>query len=37
MIHEEVEYESPHVILDELAALESEIQQGLQDLKAMLA
>jgi type I restriction enzyme M protein len=36
IIHQEVEYESPQVMLEELAALEDEIQQGLQDLKAML-
>jgi type I restriction enzyme M protein len=37
VIHEEIEYESPQLILDELVALEDEIQQGLKDLKAMLA
>ncbi len=37
IIHEEIEYESPQAILDDLAVLEEEIQQGLQDLKAMLA
>ncbi len=37
IVHDDVEYESPQVILDELANLEAEIQQGIQDLKAMLA
>jgi len=37
IIHDEVEYEAPQVILDELASLEGEIQQGIKDLKAMLA
>jgi type I restriction enzyme M protein len=36
IVHEEIEYESPQAILDDLAVLESEIQQGIQDLKAML-
>jgi type I restriction enzyme M protein len=35
-IHEEIEYESPQAILDDLAVLEGEIQQGILDLKAML-
>ncbi len=37
IVHDEVEYQSPLVILDELAALEAAIQQGIQDLKVMLA
>ena len=37
IIHDEVEHESPQAILEQLAALENEIQQGIQDLKAMLA
>jgi type I restriction enzyme M protein len=37
IIHDEVEYESPQAILKELGALEEEIQQGINDLKAMLA
>ena len=37
IIHEEVEHESPQAILDELATLEAEIQQGIHDLKAMLS
>ncbi|MBP6488730.1 MAG: SAM-dependent DNA methyltransferase [Ilumatobacteraceae bacterium] len=37
IVHDDVEYESPQVILDELAKLEAEIQQGIRDLKDMLA
>jgi len=37
IVHDDVEYESPQVILDELANLEAEIQQGIQDLQTMLA
>jgi type I restriction enzyme M protein len=37
IVHNDVEYQSPQEILDELTVLEAEIQQGLQDLKAMLA
>jgi type I restriction enzyme M protein len=36
LVHDEIEHESPPVILAELSALEAEIQQGLEDLKAML-
>lgn len=36
IVHDEVEHESPQVILEQLASLEDEIQQGIQDLKAML-
>lgn len=35
IVHDDVEYESPRLILDELASLEAEIQQGIQNLKAM--
>jgi type I restriction enzyme M protein len=37
LVHDEVEHESPQVILAELSTLESEIQQGLDDLKALLS
>jgi len=37
IVHDEVEHESPQVILDDLAKLEAEIQRGIEDLKAMLA
>ena len=36
IVHDEIEHAAPQAILDELAALEDEIQQGLRDLKAML-
>jgi type I restriction enzyme M protein len=36
IIHEETQHRSPVEILDELARIESEIQQGLSDLKGML-
>jgi type I restriction enzyme M protein len=36
IIHETVEYESPRAVLDELIALENEIQQGLEALRAMV-
>jgi type I restriction enzyme M protein len=36
-VHEVVRYDSPQKILDELEVLESEIQTGLRDLRAMLA
>ena len=36
IVYEEIEYPPPSQILDELAVLEDEIQQGLADLKAML-
>ena len=35
-IYDEIEYPSPREILDELAALEAEIQEGIADLRAML-
>jgi len=37
IVHDDVEYESPQVILDELANLEADIKQGIQDLRAMLS
>jgi len=37
LVHDEIEHKSPHEILAELSTLESEIQQGLNDLKAMLS
>jgi type I restriction enzyme M protein len=36
VVHDEVEYQAPAQILDELTALEEEIQKGIDDLKAML-
>ncbi|MCC6457980.1 MAG: SAM-dependent DNA methyltransferase [Caldilineaceae bacterium] len=36
VVHEEVEYRSPHEILADLARLEEEIQEGMQELEAML-
>ncbi len=35
--YEEVQYDSPHEILDELERLERDIQQGMKDLRWMLA
>lgn len=37
LIHDEIEYPAPSVILDDLTTLEEEIQKGLDELKAMLA
>jgi type I restriction enzyme M protein len=37
IVYDEIEYPAPSEILDELAELETEIQQGIEDLKAMLA
>ena len=36
IVYAAVEYEPPLVILDELAALEVEIQQGMAELRQML-
>ena len=36
MIHEVVEHRPPRDILDELAKLEEEIQQGMKELRGML-
>ena len=36
IVYEEIEYQAPSEILDELSVLETEIQQGIEDLKAML-
>ncbi|MYG94705.1 MAG: SAM-dependent DNA methyltransferase [Acidimicrobiia bacterium] len=36
IVYDEIEYAPPSEILDELAALEEEIQKGIEDLKAML-
>jgi len=36
IIYDEIEYQPPSEILDELTALEEEIQQGINNLKAML-
>ena len=36
IVYEEIEYPEPAEILNELSALETEIQQGIKDLKAML-
>jgi type I restriction enzyme M protein len=36
IVYEEIEYPEPAEILNELSALETEIQQGIEDLKAML-
>ena len=36
-MYDEIEYQAPAEILDELTALEEEIQEGINDLKAMLA
>ena len=36
IIYDEIEYPPPAAILDELAVLEEEIQNGIDDLKAML-
>ena len=35
-MYEEIEYQAPSEILDELSVLETEIQRGIEDLKAML-
>lgn len=37
IVYEEVAYDDPAVILDELEALEAEIQQGLAELRGMLS
>jgi type I restriction enzyme M protein len=37
VVHEEVEHRAPMEILDELERLEADIQQGISELKAMLA
>ena len=36
IVYDEIEYQAPSEILDELAVLEAEIQKGIEDLKAML-
>jgi type I restriction enzyme M protein len=36
IVYEEIDYPAPTEILDELTALEDEIQKGIEDLKAML-
>ncbi|WP_217899862.1 hypothetical protein [Nodularia sp. NIES-3585] len=36
VIHEEVEHRPPQDILADLAKLETEIQQGMKDLEALL-
>jgi type I restriction enzyme M protein len=36
IVYDEIEYPPPSQILDELTALEEEIQKGIDDLKAML-
>lgn len=36
IVYDEIEYPEPEEILEELAALEGEIQRGLDDLRAML-
>ncbi len=36
IVYEEIEYDPPLVILDELAQLEAEIQQGMAELREML-
>ena len=36
IVYDEVEYESPASIIDELASLESEIQLGIEELRLML-
>jgi type I restriction enzyme M protein len=36
VVHEEIEHRSPREILDDLAILEAEIQQGLKQLEGML-
>lgn len=36
IVYEEIDYPAPAEILDELTVLEAEIQQGIEDLKAML-
>jgi type I restriction enzyme M protein len=36
IVYDEIDYQSPAEILDELSVLEEEIQQGLAELKAML-
>lgn len=36
VVYEEMEYEAPTVILDEIMAMEKEIQKGLKELKGML-
>ncbi|MFD9973249.1 N-6 DNA methylase [Streptomyces sp. NPDC059017] len=37
IVHEEVEHRPPSAIIDELARIEAEIQQGMSELKGMLA
>ena len=36
IVYEEIEYQAPGEILDELTVLETEIQQGIEELKVML-
>jgi type I restriction enzyme M protein len=36
IVHEEIEHRAPGEILDELAQIEAEIQQGMSELKGLL-
>ena len=36
IVYDEIEYQAPAEILNELAELETEIQQGIEDLQVML-
>jgi hypothetical protein len=36
VVYEEVDYDSPDVILSELAAMERDIQLGIEELQGML-
>ncbi|WP_210634807.1 type I restriction-modification system subunit M [Streptomyces sp. GESEQ-13] len=37
IVHEEVEHRAPNELMDELARIEADIQQGMSELKGMLA
>ncbi|NED83969.1 DNA methyltransferase, partial [Streptomyces sp. SID11233] len=36
IVHEEVDHQTPNEIMEELAQIEAEIQQGMSELKGML-
>jgi type I restriction enzyme M protein len=36
VVHEEVEYDAPEVILDRIKAMEREIMKGIEELRGMV-
>jgi type I restriction enzyme M protein len=36
IVHKEIEYEKPNVIMDKIAKLEKEIAEDIEDIKAMI-